>query len=213
MSSGMLTSFSGAVPSPMAKIVKKPIIGASPDIAADDERLVRQCLEGDEDAWNKFVDRYKGLIYSVPVKYRFNPEDAADIFQSVCVELFTHLSRLKKIQSLRSWLVTVALHKCLHWNKQRRRQIEFDALDQLTAEAMAVAPQVLDEVRQEQAVRDAMELLPARCAEMIRMLFFEQPPLPYEEVAKRLGLAVGSIGFIRGRCLRRLETILRESEL
>jgi len=197
----------------MAKIVKQPIIETPPEIAADDERLVRQCLEGGEDAWNKLIDRYKGLIYSVPVKYRFSPEDAADIFQSVCVELFTHLARLKKIGSLRSWLMTVALHKCLHWNKQRLRQIEFDALDQLTAEGMAIAPDMLSEVRREQAVRDAMERLPPRCAELIRMLFFEQPPRPYGEVAKRLGLATGSIGFIRSRCLHRLQKLLQELEL
>jgi DNA-directed RNA polymerase specialized sigma24 family protein len=45
------------------------------------------------------------------------------------------------------------------------------------------------------------------------MLFFEQPPLPYEEVAKRLGLATGSIGFIRSRCLHRLQKLLQELEL
>jgi hypothetical protein len=43
------------------------------------------------------------------------------------------------------------------------------------------------------------------------MLFFEQPPLPYAEVARRLGLATGSIGFIRGRCLERLRKLLMES--
>jgi hypothetical protein len=42
-------------------------------------------------------------------------------------------------------------------------------------------------------------------------LFFEQPPLPYTEVARRLGLATGSIGFIRGRCLDRLRKLLVES--
>jgi len=42
------------------------------------------------------------------------------------------------------------------------------------------------------------------------MLFFEQPPVPYNELAKRLGLATGSIGFIRGRCLDRLQKILAE---
>ena len=45
---------------------------------------------------------------------------------------------------------------------------------------------------------------------MIRLLFYADPPLPYREVARRLGLATGSIGFIRGRCLRRLEKTLRE---
>jgi hypothetical protein len=42
------------------------------------------------------------------------------------------------------------------------------------------------------------------------MLFFEQPPRPYNEVAQALGLATGSIGFIRGRCLGRLQKILAE---
>jgi hypothetical protein len=42
------------------------------------------------------------------------------------------------------------------------------------------------------------------------MLFFEQPPVPYNEVAQKLGLATGSIGFIRGRCLSRLQKILGE---
>lgn len=193
------------------KIVKRFLIAAPPEIASDDERLVRQCLNGDQDAWNKLVDRYKGLIYSVPVKYKLGPEDAADIFQSVCVELFTNLRRLRNIKSLRSWLVTVALHKCFHWKKQQRRQEKFDAME--VQEAMAVAPDVLKEIRREQAVRDAMERLPPRCAELIRMLFFEQPPLPYSEIAKRMGLATGSIGFVRGRCLHRLQKILQEFEL
>jgi DNA-directed RNA polymerase specialized sigma24 family protein len=32
--------------------------------------------------------------------------------------------------------------------------------------------------------------------------------LPYAEVATRLGLAEGSIGFIRGRCLKKLRQTL-----
>ena len=59
-------------------------------------------------------------------------------------------------------------------------------------------------------VREAIDALPPRCREMIELLFFEQPPLPYAEVARRLNLAPGSIGFIRGRCLKRLKQILEE---
>jgi len=42
------------------------------------------------------IDKYRNLIYSIPIKYRASPEDAADIFQSVCLELFSHLSQLRK---------------------------------------------------------------------------------------------------------------------
>ncbi len=46
--------------------------------------------------------------------------------------------------------------------------------------------------------------------QLIHMLFFEAPARPYREVALSLGLAEGSIGFIRGRCLTRLRRQLEK---
>lgn len=180
------------------------------DVAAEDERLVQECLQGDDRAWNRLIEKYKRLIFSVPVKYGLNPDDAADVFQNVCVDLYTNLAKLRKIESLRSWLITVATHKCFHFKKHQRGDVELDAMEQEMAEEIAPAPEVLQEIQQEQAVRDAIQKLSPRCAELVRLLFFEQPPIPYNEVAKKLGLATGSIGFIRGRCLTRLQKILAE---
>jgi DNA-directed RNA polymerase specialized sigma24 family protein len=83
-------------------------------------------------------------------------------------------------------------------------------MEQELAEEIAAAPMVLQEVQEEQAVRDAILKLTPRCAELVKLLFYEQPPVPYNEVAQKLGLATGSIGFIRGRCLNRLQKILAE---
>jgi RNA polymerase sigma factor (sigma-70 family) len=190
----------------------KTIAVATPqDTAAEDEKLVQDCLNGDEKAWNRLIDKYKRLIYSVPVKYGLSPDDAADVFQNVCVDLFTNLAKLRKIESIRSWLITVATHKCFHHKRHQRQDVELDAMEQEMAEELApAAPQVMQEVQEEQAVRDAIQRLSPRCADLVRMLFFEQPPLPYTEVAQKLGLATGSIGFIRGRCLTRLQKILAE---
>ena len=191
-----------------AKTIAPP---APKETWVEDEQLVQACLNGDEKAWNRLIDKYKRLIYSVPVKYGLSPDDAADIFQNVCVDLFTNLSKLRKIESIRSWLITVATHKCFHIKKHQRQDVELDAMEQEVAEELApAAPQVMQEVQEEQAVRDAIQRLSPRCADLVRMLFFEQPPLPYTEVAQKLGLATGSIGFIRGRCLNRLQKILAE---
>jgi DNA-directed RNA polymerase specialized sigma24 family protein len=88
--------------------------------------------------------------------------------------------------------------------------VELDAMEQELAEEIAATPVVLQEVEEEQAVRDAIQRLTPRCAQLVRLLFYEQPPVPYNEVAQKLGLATGSIGFIRGRCLNRLQKILAE---
>jgi len=187
------------------------VLPTTRETAAEDERLVQECLAGDERAWNMLIDKYKRLIYSVPVKYGFSPDDAGDIFQNVCIDLFTNLSKLRKIESLRSWLITVATHKCFHWKKQQKNDVELDAMEQEMAEELAAAPVVvMQEVQEEQAVRDAIDRLTPRCAELVKLLFYEQPPVPYTEVAQKLGLATGSIGFIRGRCLTRLQKILGE---
>ena len=181
-----------------------------------DTHLIRACLAGNERAWAALIQRYKRLIYSIPIKYGATPDDASDIFQAVCMEMFSELSNLRKTESLKSWLITVASHQAYHWKKRRRTgDLELDNTEEdhvpvQLADSGALAPEQLEEVEREQMLREAVGKLNERCAHMIRLLFYEHPPLPYTEVAQRLGLAIGSIGFIRGRCLQRLQKILTE---
>ena len=176
-----------------------------------DPQLVRACLDGDDEAWAALIDKYKVLIYSIPSRYGARPEDCADIFQMVCLDLFTELPKLRKPGALRSWLISVTAHASLRWKRRGRRRAEREEhdLDAIPPEP-PIAATLVEDVEREQIVRDAVAGLPPRCREMIRMLFFEQPPLKYQEVAERLGLATGSIGFIRGRCLRRLQRALEK---
>jgi len=182
-----------------------------PHVTWSDSRLIRACLKGDERAWSALIAKYKNLIYSIPVKYGASPEDAADIFQSVCLELFSELPRLRKTGAFRSWLMTVTAHRAFHWKRKVRRLAE-DELTALAAETIGVdpSPDLIEQLEREQILREAVARLPPRCQEMIRLLFFQQPQLSYREVAERLGLATGSIGFIRGRCLKRLQRTLEK---
>ncbi|MBZ5631116.1 MAG: sigma-70 family RNA polymerase sigma factor [Acidobacteriia bacterium] len=194
----------------------EPFPAEGPLPSWSDARLVRECLNGNEQAWAAVIQKYKRLIYSIPFKYGLTPEDAGDVFQAVCLELFSELVNLRKAEALQSWLISVTIHTCLRWKKQRLsgHEIEADSLQQEPPDAAALAPfTMLEQLEKEQSVRQAISRLPARCAEMIRLLFYEQPPLPYAEVARRLGLATGSIGFIRGRCLKRLQKELEKQGL
>ena len=182
-----------------------------PDVAWSDARLIRGCLNGNELAWSALIEKYRKLIYSIPLKYGASPDDAADIFQSVCLELFTELPRIRKTAAFRSWLITVTAHQSFQWKRKARRRAE----DELTPEdeeklGIDPSPDVIEQVEREQMLREAIARLPARCQEMIQMLFYQEPQIAYRDVAARLGLATGSIGFIRGRCLKRLQRTLEE---
>jgi DNA-directed RNA polymerase specialized sigma subunit len=59
---------------------------------SSDEQLIARCLKGDQEAWSALIEKYKNLIYSIPIKLGMH-QDAADIFQSVCVDLLSELPR------------------------------------------------------------------------------------------------------------------------
>ncbi len=182
---------------------------------SSDERLIGRCLQGDQEAWTALIDKYKNLIYSIPIKLGMH-QDASDIFQSVCVDLLSELPRLREHRALPKWLMQTCYHKCLHYQRTAERMVEFDpegtdsdaALPASDAEELP--EHMLVQLEQEQILRDAILELPEKCERMVRLLFFEIPPRPYEDIAEELGMATGSIGAIRGRCLAYLKKHLEK---
>jgi RNA polymerase sigma factor (sigma-70 family) len=181
---------------------------AAPERTWTDERLVAECRKGNQDAWSALIEKYKNLIFSVPIKFGLTREDAADIFQAVCLALLSDLHQLREPRALPKWLMQLSFHKCLRWKKQKLILFD-DPLDiegQPEASSEELPEEMMYQFQREQMLRDAVASLAPRCHRMIAMLFFESPARPYQEVAKELGIATGSIGFIRGRCL----TLLRK---
>jgi RNA polymerase sigma factor (sigma-70 family) len=179
-----------------------------------DEELVCECLKGKSEAWSELIDKYKNLIFSVPLKYGFSREEAADVFQDVCLGLLSELKSIREPRALAKWLLMVTAHKCV---RRRKRDQRFVSLDAETTEFTATeslppeALEIIAQAEKEQLLREAISSLPSRCRQLVQMLFFDEPPIPYREVADSLGIATGSIGFIRQRCLGRLKKALINS--
>jgi RNA polymerase sigma factor (sigma-70 family) len=167
-------------------------------------RLVRDCLQGHEDAWLALVDRYKNLIYSIPLKYGLSADDAAEIFQSVCLSLLSELPKIRDPQALPAWLIQVTSRRCAQWQRERDQFLDVDAEAMEThveKRSKELSREQVRELELEQMLREALAGLSTQCRQLIEMLFYESPARPYEEVAATLGLATGSIGFTRKRCL------------
>jgi RNA polymerase sigma factor (sigma-70 family) len=180
-----------------------------------DAELVRECLRGSEAAWSTLIDKYKNLIFSIPVRYGFSQEDSADIFQSVCIDLLTELPGLREPNALAGWLIRVARNKCYHRKQALQRTVvqQHDLDDMGIAVSQAEPESAVSQIEHEQMLRQALADLPSRCLKLVQMLFFEVPARPYEEVARELELASGSIGFIRRRCLDKLRARLSQMGL
>jgi RNA polymerase sigma factor (sigma-70 family) len=175
-------------------------------------RLVRECVSGSEDAWAALLDKYKNLIFSIPTRQGIPRDAAADIFQRVCVLLLAELPHLRHAEALPMWLIRVTSRECIRWRRQEQPYVarEFsEAVLAVLPDAGPAPEELLAQVKDEQMLREAVLALPPRCRQLVQMLFFETPARPYQQVASALGLAAGSIGFIRGRCLTRLRRELQ----
>src|SRR5207244_10216215 len=124
------------------------------------------------------------------------------------------LPKLREPRALPKWLMQVAAHKCARLKARDRRHQQIHSLDgdaalDLMADGNELSDELICGVERAQALRDAVSALPPRCRELIQLLFFETPARPYKEIAERLNMSCGSIGFIRVRCLQGLRAQLR----
>lgn len=185
-----------------------PVMAKNPkksSVSRDDTWLVKRCLSGSEEAWSALIDKYKALIYSIPVKYGLPSHEASEVFQSTCVELLTRLPELREPRALAKWLMQVAYHQCHRWKRQQQRIVSRDADDNLPEPTIpAIADSLVQQTQEEQLLREAVASLTPQCKRLVELLFLETPPRPYSEVAAELGLALGSIGFTRQKCMERL---------
>lgn len=191
---------------------------ADPHLVAEvswpDRRLVRECLSGNESAWAALIDKYKNLIYSIPIRWGFSQDDATDIFQSVAAQLLSELNRLREPDALAAWLIRVTANQCIQLRKQQSRAAALWQNEPALPAAIqpSETPEsLLEMARREQILRQAVGCASPRCRQLIEMLFFENPARSYPDVAASLGIAVGSVGFIRRRCLDQLRISLEEA--
>jgi RNA polymerase sigma factor (sigma-70 family) len=176
-----------------------------------DDELVADCLKGGEEAWAELVDKYKNLIFSIPIKYGFSRDEAADIFQEVCMNLLSDLKNVREPKALPKWIIMVTSHKCYHAKAKSQRLVSSDS-EKSPVDSIEVPPvgdKLVEEAETEQRIREAVAAMSPRCQQLVQMLFFEEPSRPYKAIANSLGISTGSIGFMRQQCLDRLRTRLK----
>ena len=176
----------------------------------DDPELISLCLKGDGLAWEALIVRYRRLIYSVPVRFAFEPADAADIFQQVCLKLLEHLHEIKDDRKISGWLITTTTRQCLHVKALKQRET---TSDDDTMEEQPDPGDNLEDLKilteREQSIREAVDELATRCRSLIGMLYFDTRSPSYEEISQQIEIPVASIGHTRARCLEKLKVILR----
>jgi len=186
-----------------------------------DAQLLKACRRGEESAWQALVLRYQKLIYAIPRRAGLDDDQAAEVFQEVFTTLVSKLEMIDEPDRLQAWLVTTARRKT--WkaiNKQKSWQQfggdeerEGDIPDELAniPDNAVLADEAIVQMEEQHKVRTAVAALDDRCRKLIQLLFYRATPPAYSEIGEQLGIAEGSIGPTRARCLAKMLRLLEKS--
>jgi RNA polymerase sigma factor (sigma-70 family) len=178
-----------------------------------DGELVAACLEGRAWAWEALIERYKRLVYAIPMQANLSQEDAADIFQTVFAALLRHIDRLRDAQGLAKWLITTTQRET--WNLVRKRRRE--PTDEFALANLSTRTSVLDnpEIRVSAAIDrelllQALRQIDERSRKLLWMLYLDPAEPSYEQIGELMDMPLGSIGPTRARSLKKVAKILKK---
>lgn len=193
---------------------------ARPSLTSEEERvvdrplpssaeLVHAALSGSRPAWNDLIERFTPLVLSITNRYRLTPADAADVSQTVWLQLVQHLADLRDPRALPGWIATTVRHECIRVRRERQRTTVLDPQEQgrlledpRAAKVGATDDDLLRQERHEALLAGFAELTARQRA--LLLLLVSDPPSSYAEISARLGIPIGAIGPTRARALSRL---------
>lgn len=158
--------------------------------------LAKQCLEGDQHAFELLVQRYSGSLFNFICRFLGDYDAACDILQQVMLQLYISLPKLQTGEPLKAWLFQVARNRCLD-ELRRKRVLHFSELEKGTDEdeqsVLTTMPDLSplpEEVAErhdlQQIMLRAIQELPPKFRAVVLLRYASQ--LSYSEIGKVLNM-------------------------
>ena len=179
----------------------KPGAGPARREGDDDASLVRRCLKDDPNAFRLLVEKYHAEVYGTALRILRRPEDAEDLTQETFLRAFRALGRYDPTRPFGAWLHTIVARLCIdHHRRNRAKLISLTQPEEGTSgEERTIDLEdpgdLPDEVAARSELAQRLEALVATLPPDSRaaILLRHQQDLPYEEIARVLGVPLGTI--------------------
>lgn len=166
-------------------------------------------LAGDRAAWGRIVEDHTKLLWWIARSYRMDDSSAADLVQTVWLQLIRFGDRIADPARLPAWLATTARREAQR--RTARREVSADWIEDRADRLAPAADERLIDEETVGTVLAAFARLPAEDQRLLRLLC-EDPPRTYQEIVAILGKSNGYIEPTRQRAIFRLRALVKEME-
>lgn len=164
--------------------------------SADLDRLIADCLAGDQAAWEQIVRLHWRRVFNIAYKFVGKHDEAEDLTQDVFLKLFKSLGTFDRRANFQTWLISVSRNLCIdHYRSVRKERETIDrSVDagELTPASSDIGPlRQLERNDRRTMLHAALQKLPLtlRTAVLLRDI----RELSYQEIAQRLELPEGTV--------------------
>lgn len=161
-----------------------------------DEKLILRFQDGDINAYNELVKRYKDRLLNFVFRYFNNREQAEDVVQETLIKLYTHASYYKNIAKFSTWIFTIAKNNALtELRKNKRKQTDSLWTDDgkvidINSKDQSLDVKVQNEIAIDQ-LNKFLDEIPDNFRIAVVLRDFQE--LSYDEISKILEIPIGTI--------------------
>ncbi|MFI9825520.1 RNA polymerase sigma factor [Streptomyces sp. NPDC052013] len=173
--------------------------------------LVDDCIAGNQDSWNRIVERYTPLIWAIARGHRLSAADSEDVSQTTWMRVIQHLGKLRDPEKLAQWIAVSARRESLKLIEKSGRSVpvgDSPIFDRSEPSENHPEERALARERDDEVLLAYCALSP-KCQALLGLLVTD-PPMSYDEISATLGVPRGSIGPNRSRCLAHLRKLLQQ---
>jgi len=92
--------------------------------------IIKKAQQGDEEAFQKIVQKYKAQVAGIAYRMIGDYEDAKDISQMVFVKIYQNLNRFDTSKKLSTWLYRITINASIDFIRKFRKH-KFEVLDNI----------------------------------------------------------------------------------
>ncbi|MFN2586607.1 MAG: RNA polymerase sigma factor [Actinomycetota bacterium] len=178
------------------------------DAAPADEELLRRAAARDEGAFTELVRRHEDRVFGIAVRMTRDRADALDATQDTFVAVYRQAGTFRGDAAFTTWLYRVAVNATRDLLRKRRRAPE--PVDEVPERGVpsGEAGNPEDTVSLRLDLARALAELPDEYREAV--LMHDLGAIPYEEIAKITGAALGTVKSRISRGRRRLAALMEQ---